>query len=168
MTTDLLDSLLDDWRRERADLDPAAMAIVGRIIVLGEHFKKSVSEALAVHGLGYTDFDVLATLRRSGEPFQLRPAELLRAVLIQSGSLTACLDRLERSGWVARVATPGDRRGRSVQLTDAGRELIDRLIGVRFAEAADRIASLDSADQETLARLLRTLLIAQHETEVAS
>ncbi|MEM8934218.1 MAG: MarR family transcriptional regulator [Acidobacteriota bacterium] len=158
---DLIDRLQSEWHAERPELDTAAMGVVGRLMILGDLLKKQAGDALAPFGLGYTDLDVLATLRRSGPPYRLRPADLLRSVLIQSGSLTACLDRLQKRGWVERVETPDDRRSRSVQLTDDGRELVDRAIEARFRLADAQVASLSAEDRDALERLLRQLLLDQ-------
>lgn len=160
---DLLDQLHSDWRRERPDLDASAMGIVGRLVVLGEVLRKRATDALQPFGIGYSELDTLATLRRSGAPYTLRPAALLDAVLIQSGSLTACLDRLEKRGLVTRVPTPEDRRGRAVRLTDAGRALIDEAIAARFADAEACVTGLDSASRADLERLLRRLLHSLHD-----
>ena len=75
---DLLDQLQSDWQSERPDLDSSGMGIVGRIVLLGEYMKKNANEVLEPLGIGYTDLDVLATLRRSGSPYTLRPADLLK------------------------------------------------------------------------------------------
>lgn len=161
-TKDLIDQLHEDWQAERPDLDSSALGIVGRIVLLGEHMKKNANDALLTYGIGYTDLDVLATLRRSGKPFRLRPADLLKAILIQSGSLTACLDRLERSGLIQRVPTPNDRRSRSVELTNKGKSLIEQAIETRFNEASEAVNCLTKKERSTLVTLLRKLLLAQH------
>ncbi len=164
-THDLIDTLRRDWHAQRPELDSAAMGIVGRTILLGELMRKSAHAVLADYQIGYTDLDVLATLRRSGTPYRLRPADLLKAILIQSGSLTACLDRLEKAGLIERVATPNDRRSRSVQLTAKGIERVDKAIDTRFAEAQQFIDPLSSEEKETLEQLLRKLLLAQSKEE---
>ncbi len=156
---DLIDRLQADWQRERPDLDTSAMGIVGRVLLLADMLKKRANDVLATYGLGYTDLDVLATLRRSGEPFTLRPADLLRSVLIQSGSLTACLDRLAKAGFIERVQTPGDRRSRSVRLTEDGLKCINEAIAVRFAEATEAVAPLRDAERDALTDGLRTLVL---------
>jgi len=161
---DLVDQLQADWQSERPDLDSSGMGIVGRIVLLGEYMKKNAHEALESFGIGYTDLDVLATLRRSGPPYRLRPADLLKAILIQSGSLTACLDRLERSGLIKRVPTPNDRRSRSVELTKKGKTLIDEAIETRFNEAKVAVQGLTKTEQKTLESLLRKLLLTTSET----
>lgn len=158
---DLIDKLQQDWRSERPELDSTAMGIVGRTILLGELMRKSAHAVLAEFGIGYTDLDVLATLRRSGTPYCLRPADLLKAILIQSGSLTACLDRLEDAGLIARVPTPNDRRSRSVQLTPKGTKLVDDAITIRFGEADQFVNALSSEERRSLEQLLRKLLLTQ-------
>lgn len=155
---DLIDQLRSDWQAERPELDTSAMDVVGRVLLLSETLKKSAGATLRQFDIGYTDLDVLATLRRSGKPYRLRPADLLRTVLIQSGSLTACLDRLEKRGLVERRATEADRRSRSVELTAAGRKHIDRAIEARFDEASAAVSGLAKAEQRTLASLLRKML----------
>ena len=159
-TEDLIDRLQGDWRQERPELNTSAMAVVGRLLILGDRLRKQAGDALAPFGLGYTDLDVLATLRRSGAPFRLRPADLLRSVLIQSGSLTACLDRLQKRGWIDRVENPDDRRSRSVQLTEAGRDLVDQAIETRFEEAERQVRYLTPKDRHELERLLRKLVLS--------
>ncbi len=155
---DLIDRLRADWQRERPELDTDAMDVVGRLLLAGEALRKSVGEVLADFGLGYTDLDVLASLRRTGHPYTLRPADLLDVVLIKSGSLTACLDRLEKMNAIERVDTPGDRRSRSVQLTEKGRALVDRAIEARFQEATDSTSRLNKKEKSQLEALLRKLL----------
>lgn len=164
-TWDLIDRLQTEWHNERPELDTSAMGVVGRLMILGDLFRKQAGDALAPFGLGYTDLDVLATLRRSRPPHCLRPADLLRSVLIQSGSLTACLDRLQKHGWIERVATPNDRRSRSVQLTDEGRELVDRAIEARFRVAERQLSALTREDRNALEHLLRQLLLGQSPGE---
>jgi DNA-binding MarR family transcriptional regulator len=155
---DLVDRLISDWRRERKDLEPRAMGIVGRILVLGKYLESRVEKVLKPFGLRYTDLDVLATLRRSGAPFRLRPSELLASVLITSGSLTTCLDRLSSAGLVVREPVPEDRRGCIVKLTRKGRGLTDRAIALRFDQAEGAVDHLSSKERDTLERLLRKLL----------
>ena len=160
MTQDLLDRLIEDWKGQRPELDARAMGVVGRVLQLGRMLENRAGKALRRFEIHYTDLDVLATLRRSGAPFRLTPTELRRSVLITSGAMTAVLDRLERAGLLRRVEDPSDRRVRAVELTDDGRERIDRAIEVRFREAEMALTGLDSEQREALANLLRTLILS--------
>ena len=72
------------------------------------------------HGLGEGEFDVLATLRRAGAPYERAPGELAAHTMVTTGAMTKRLDRLERDGLVTRRASSTDGRGRVVALTEPG------------------------------------------------
>lgn len=156
-SSDRIDHLLSEWQAERPDLDAAAMAVVGRLLSIGRKLEGRANAALKPLGLHYTDLDVLATLRRGGRPYRRTPTELRDSVLITSGAMTACLDRLRRNGLIARVADPNDRRSSAAELTAAGRKLIDRAIAVRFEEARRALTGLSGAERTKLAALLKKL-----------
>lgn len=163
---DLLDSVLRDWQRERPDLDASAMAVVGRIVHLGSSMKAKTGQLLRDFDLHYTDLDVLATLRRMGDPFRLTPTELMRSVLLTSGAMTATLRRLEDKALIDRAADETDRRVRTVSLTRSGFDLIEKAIVVRFVDASRSVDSLTDKERAALASLLRKLSIAQNETSL--
>ena len=154
---DRIDRLLAEWRIERPELDAAAMAVVGRLLNIGRQLEARANAALRPLGLHYTDLDVLATLRRGGRPYRRTPTELRDSVLITSGAMTACLDRLEHNGLIARIADPHDRRSSAAALTGAGRKLIDKAIAARFEEAADALSGLSATERSRLAALLKKL-----------
>ncbi len=156
--TDRIGLIREQWARERPDLDSSAFALVGRLLLLGKLLERRVSRVLAPLDLQLWAFDVLATLRRQGPPYQLTPTELSRATLLTPGAMTNRIDRLEACGLVRREAEPTDRRGVRVLLTEAGIELVDRAIEARFAEADSAIAGLGSRDRTSLERILRRLL----------
>jgi DNA-binding MarR family transcriptional regulator len=156
MTEDLVDQLIADWTRQRPDLDVSAMAVVGRVLHLGRVLEGRANAALKDAGVAYTDFDVLATLRRSGEPYRLTPTALRRSVLLTSGAMTACLNRLEARGLLTREPSPEDRRVLTATLTAAGRTLADRAAALRFDEAREAVAPLTADQLRTLGDLLKT------------
>ena len=155
---DIIDSLISDWNRERPDLDSDAMHIVGRILILGKSLEKKANQSLGEFGIHYTDLDVLATLRRSGSPFELTPKELMQSVLITSGAMTALLDRLTVLELIYRSPDPTDGRIKKAGLTKKGIELIDKAIGFRFQEAQDSIGVLTRKEKDLLIPLLKKLL----------
>lgn len=154
---DVVDQLLHDWRRERPELDVSAMAVVGRIAHLGRLLEADVNQGLREAGIRYSDLDVLATLRRGGAPYRLSPTELRKSVLLTSGAMTACLNRLEARGLIARHADDSDRRSLAATLTAKGVKLIDRAIVERFERAERSVAGLGPGERAELARLLRKL-----------
>lgn len=154
---DIVDQLLRDWARERPDLDVSAMAVVGRLLHLGGLLQARAGERLREHGIGYTELDVLATLRRSGAPYRLSPTALRKSVLLTSGAMTACLNRLEQRGLLSRTPDETDRRSLVAMLTDQGVQLIDQAIASHFSAAQRTVNGLDRNERAELARLLRKL-----------
>ncbi len=152
--------LISDWRREKPDLEVEPMGIVGRILQLGRILEKRAGVALKGFDIHYTDLDVLATLRRSGKPFQLTPTELRKSVLITSGAMTTLLNRLQKKELVKRVPDEEDGRVLAVALTSAGVNLIDQAIVVRFQEAASAAASLSPQEQAELGHLLKKMILS--------
>jgi DNA-binding MarR family transcriptional regulator len=152
---DIVDQLLHDWARERPDLDASAMAVVGRLLHLGGLLQSRAGEWLREHDIGYTELDVLATLRRSGTPYRLNPTALRKSVLLTSGAMTACLNRLEQRGLVCRSPDHADRRSLMASLTEQGVQLIDEAIASHFGAASRAVSGLDGHEFAELARLLR-------------
>lgn len=161
MTEDHIDQLLEDWKRERPDLDASAMGILGRITVLGHLVNRGLEEVLRPRGLTVTDYYVLGVLRRCGPPYHQPIKVLCARSLLSSGAMTNRADRLEEKGLVERRANPDDRRGVLLALTESGRELVDRVAPERFREAQERVSVLSPKDRLQLEGLLKKFLAAQ-------
>jgi DNA-binding MarR family transcriptional regulator len=152
---DGVDLILEQWRRERPDLDHSPIGIVGRVSRLAREIEQRLEPVYRAHGLEPGWHDVLATLRRSGS--SLRPTDLTNATMLTSSGTTKRLDKLEQAGLIARSPDPSDRRGTVITLTDRGRELIDRLTEAHLENERRILAALGEADQRQLAGLLREL-----------
>jgi DNA-binding MarR family transcriptional regulator len=156
---DAVDVIIDEWRRERPDLDPSAKAITGRIVRLAAFMQDRMGEAAAAHGLSNGGFGILAALRRSGPPFQLTPSELTRHLMVTTGGMTTMIDRLEAHGFVRRAPNPADRRGVLVGLTGDGLRTIEAAMEAHARVEHDLVDGLAARDRDQLARLLRILLL---------
>jgi DNA-binding transcriptional ArsR family regulator len=139
---DDIDTFIAQWRAERPDLDDGleAMAVFGRLGRLAALVGPAIEQVLLRHGLTTGEFDVLAALRRSGEPFTLTPTVLARMLMLSPGAMTNRLDRLERAGLVVRSVDPGNRRSTLV------------------ANEVRLLAGLDREQRRQLDELLRLLL----------
>lgn len=155
---DRLDQLAAQWAAERPDLDHEVMATVGRLLAIGTLVGRRLDAMAAAHGLDRGQGDVLFTLRRAGEPYRLAPSRLASSLLVTSGTMTNRLDRLEQRGLIARRPNPGDRRGMDVELTEEGRELVDRLVGEHVANEQEMLEPLTRTEREQLVRITRKLL----------
>lgn len=156
---DLIDQLIIDWNIERPDLDVEAMNVVGRIMKLGKILENRASLALKENGIYYTDLDVLATLRRSGFPYQLSPKQLMQSVVITSGAMTALLNRLTKLELIYRAPDENDGRISLAALTEKGKKIIDDAIEKRFEEAKISIDILNENEKNELSTLLKKILI---------
>ena len=156
-TPDKVDAVIAGWRAALPDLDPSALEVVGRVLVLAEHLQRTANAALAEHGLTLGEFDILGTLRRRGEG-GMTPTQLLRWVVLTSGGMTARLDKLEQAGLIVRFADAGDRRKVVIELTAKGRRVIDAATATRFEDAKASLPPLKANEMDTLAGLLRRWL----------
>ncbi len=156
---DRVDVLREEWRRERPDLDTAPVAVVARIGRAARFLDDEMDRFFRDVGLTRVTWDILATLRRSGEPYRLSPTELYRAVMRSSGAMTRQLDILEDKGWVVRASDPNDRRGVQVELTTAGLDLVDGIAMRHIENERTLLAGLSIQEQDELAALLRKLLL---------
>lgn len=154
---DEVDRLVEAWKRERPDLDVAPMQVLSRITRLALHLDRARREAFADHGLETSDFDVLSALRRSGEPYQLSPGQLVQQTLVTSGTMTHRVDRLVGKGLVERLPDPADRRGVLVLLTPTGRSSVDGAFTALLARERDLLVDLDPSTTAQVADALRTL-----------
>jgi DNA-binding MarR family transcriptional regulator len=154
---DGVDLILEEWRRERPELDPSPIGVIGRISRLARELEQRLEPVYREQGLEPGWHDVLATLRRSGAPYQLRPTEFTNALMLTSSGTTKRLDRLEQAGLITRSPDPQDRRAILITLTDAGRELIDAATEAHLANERRLLGALTEAEQRRLADLLRKL-----------
>jgi DNA-binding MarR family transcriptional regulator len=157
---DGVDAILEQWRAERPDLDPTPIGIVGRVSRLARELEARLEPVYKAHGLEPGWHDVLATLRRSGPDYRLRPTDLTNASMLTSSGTTKRLDKLEQAGLIRREADPNDRRGTLITLTRAGRELIDSVTAAHLANEAQLISVLGEEERRVLADLLRKLTLA--------
>jgi DNA-binding MarR family transcriptional regulator len=154
---DGVDTILEQWQRERPELDSSPIGVIGRISRLARELEQRLEPVYRDHGLEPGWHDVLATLRRHGPPYQLRPTEFTDQLMLTSSGTTKRLDRLEQAGLITRAPDPSDRRGTLITLTPKGLELIDSVTEAHLANERRLLGSLNEAERRRLADLLRKL-----------
>lgn len=160
---DVVDRIINQWNRQRPDVDASPLAIVGRISRLSRLVDKVLGENFARHGIEAWMFDVMATLRRSGEPFELAAGDLVRQTMVTTGAMTNRIDRLEARGLVERVAAQ-DRRKVIVRLTPGGLELVDEVVVTHMEIEQQIIGSLTDRQRSDLEQHLKTVLLHLGDT----
>lgn len=157
---DIIDILIAEWEKERPELDAEAMHVVGRILKLSNILEKRTNKALKNNNIYYTDLDVLATIRRSGAPYELSPKQLMESVLITSGAMTALLNRLIKLDLIYRAPNTQDGRVKLAGLTEKGIKIIDEAIVLRFKDAKSAVEVFNKEEHDNLANLLKKLLVS--------
>ena len=146
--------IMEQWARERPDLDVSPQGVIGRLHRVAARLTEELVAVYGRFGLGEGEFDVLATLRRAGAPYELTPTELASSTMVTSGAVTKRVDRLVERGLVTRRVGDGDARGRVVALTDAGRALIDEAFDAHMANEHRLTGLLEARERELLAGVL--------------
>jgi DNA-binding MarR family transcriptional regulator len=157
-----VDELVDQWAAQRSDLALDAMATFGRLGRFMAFATRSAETVFAAFDLGIGEFDVLAALRRSGEPYERKPTQLARALMLSPAGMTSRLDRLENAGYLTRRNDPDDRRGWIVSLSPEGLDLVDRAVMAHVANEEHLLSALTTSQRRALDTALRRLL-AQFE-----
>ena len=156
MSDDPIDLLSRQWLHVRPDLDPAPMALIGRLLRVARQTDRAVGEELARHDLQPGWFDVLSALRRAGVG-RLTPGALAAAVMLSTGGMTKRLDQMEAAGLLTRAPDPSDRRGLLIGLTAKGRRTVDRAVEAHVRNEERLLSGLSAAERRRLELLLRKL-----------
>ena len=157
---DEVDEIVAAWRRERPDLDVAPLHVLSRVSRLADVLAERRADAFVDHGLQAHEFDVLAALRRNGEPFELTAGELSALTHVTSGTMTSRLDRLVTRHFVTRHPDPEDGRLVRVRLTATGRKRVDAAFAALLVSERDLLATLPEGQHAAVADALRQLLLA--------
>ncbi|OLT11163.1 MarR family transcriptional regulator [Actinomadura sp. CNU-125] len=154
---DEVDEIVDQWTRQRPDVSAETIGVFGRITRLDIAQRAVVRTVHERHGLTPGAFDVLANLRRSGEPHRKTAGELAESSLLTSGGITFRLDRMEADGLIRRTRLPGDRRVVYAELTELGLAKIDEVFAEHVAAERRMLGLLDADELARLTSLLRKL-----------
>ncbi|MFJ9246649.1 MarR family winged helix-turn-helix transcriptional regulator [Streptomyces sp. NPDC101776] len=103
--------------------------------------------------------NVMLVVERAGS---CRVNDIAAALSITVGGASQAVDRLERLGHCTRRPHPADRRSSIVELTAAGRELVDEAGPVLDRELATRLAA--PLPDTALAHLAGTLAVLRATT----
>jgi len=156
---DAVDRITSQWNAVRPDIDVSPINVIGRVSRLSRLVDRRLGENFARYGIEAWMYDVLATLRRSGEPYELTAGDLVRQTMVTTGAITNRIDRLEQRGLVER-ASADDRRKVIVRLTRQGLDVVEEVVVDHMATERQILAGLSPRQQHDLAHLLRKTLLA--------
>lgn len=154
---DHVDRLRAQWAEQRPDIDTSPMAVLGRINRIAHLTGPAILASMQKHGLDRGEFDVLATLRRSGPPFTLSPTNLYTSLMLSSGGLSNRLNRMEQKGFVQRSDNKSDGRSQLVSLSDRGLVLVDEAFEADMSLELGMLSGLDDNEFKQAEAALRML-----------
>lgn len=150
---DFVDRVRREWSATYPELDTSPIEVLARIARIASMSNHAFEAALAPEGISRAEFDVLTAIRRAHRP--LRASEVTSVTLMSGASTTKIADRLVRDGLLERLKLARDARVVLLQLTDTGRELVDRVFPIRIALDRELLSGLSENQMRTLADLLR-------------
>ena len=155
---DAVDAIKRQWQQERPDLSLEAMGIFGRLRRCAILMTDRLDNTFAKFELNYWEFDVLATLRRSGAPYTLAPTALFSIMMITSGTMTHRMKRLEARGLIERLPNPEDARSQLVKLSQTGFDIINKTATAHVDNMESILANMSDTKKKELDTKLTELL----------
>jgi DNA-binding MarR family transcriptional regulator len=113
-----------------------------------------------LHPFGLTDvqFNLMMLLKHQCRQQEgLTQAQLSSMMLVNRANITALVDRMEKSGLVARTSSPSDRRSNIIVLTDSGREMLEKIEPLYAQEVKRIMAVLVEDEQKRLIVMLEQI-----------
>jgi DNA-binding MarR family transcriptional regulator len=156
---DAVDIIVDQWDKQRPDLDVSGMTVIGRLSRIAKILDRRLADNFALYKLQAWEFDVLATLRRAGPPFCLTPGALVKATMVTSGAITNRIDRLVSRGLVYRSTDPDNRRSVLISLAPLGLGMIDEAVEAHVEFENQLLEGINGKQKMQLVELLRALLL---------
>ena len=166
--SDRIDVIREQWRRECPALDADAVLVLGRVYRIAHLASRPIEAVFRRHELDRGEFDVLATLKRTGQPYELTPSAICEQLLVSSGGLTDRLIRLEKSRLVTRTRSLVDGRSRVVKLTALGEKRVVAAYEDDMKLERQLIGAMSKREAKILSALLRKLHISiERQTEAS-
>ncbi|MER7081647.1 DNA-binding transcriptional regulator, MarR family [Saccharopolyspora kobensis] len=158
MNADAVDGIVEQWARERPGMAVDSIGVIARILRIAKLITDERRRVLAELGIDSATLDLLATLRRAGDPYRLTPAEIAEKCLVSGGAITQRVARAEDAGLVRTQRSASGKRTVAVELTAHGHQVIEHDIEVLIDRERRLIAGLPADDRHQLEGLLRELL----------
>lgn len=129
--------------------------------------EKALGDDLAPLGIQLSEYELVSMLSEIPEQ-RMRMSQLADAIVQSRSRVTHTAARLERRGWVTRRPCEEDGRGVEIALTDAGREVIDRIAGIHVASVRRHLVDALTAEQlaalgDAMATIRETMSPDHHE-----
>lgn len=142
------------WPKER----PAEARIVPGLFRSRNYIWDNDHRIVESHGVSWSQFLALSTLRSNEPDFTLSPTQLYTSAQVTSGGMTKMMHGLTKADLIERIENPEDGRSRLVRLTPKGKALTEEIVDALIQANKALIGGILAPDEtEQLAALLRKL-----------
>jgi DNA-binding MarR family transcriptional regulator len=141
------------------EVDEVVETIVNRIDMAQRHLERAAVDTRDAVGLAQGELKVLLRLTRGPRSH----GDLAKSLLVSSGTMTNQLDKLEGAGLVVRHPDPNDRRGKVLEITAKGQDVLDNYVNVQAKREREFLEGLTVQEKAALNALLRKLLASLRE-----
>lgn len=115
---------------------------------------RGASRNMKENGLTPSQFEVLEVLYHKGA---MKVCEIKEKILASSGNMTVILANLEKDGYIGRIMCESDRRSFILDITEKGKEVMDRTFPLHIAYLEDTLKNLNDSEKREIIRLLKKM-----------
>ncbi|HEY9113309.1 MAG TPA: MarR family transcriptional regulator [Bacteroidales bacterium] len=135
----------------------AQRSVIYKVGITGALIKSFFKRKLFEAGIDITpeQFILLRELSKRGEPRTIQ--QLSQATLKDAASVSRTLDILIKKKWITRTIAKEDKRFRYIELTDGGKEILDKSVPVVIEINSDIVKNLDENEIEQISSALRKM-----------
>jgi len=156
---DDVDEIQQAWTEQLPGAPVASIGVFSRVWRISKLMSEDRRRTMERLGMDVGTRDLLATLRRAGEPYRLRPSEIARRAGVTPAAVSQWVARCEAQGLVRRSrGDEQDGRVVTVALTADGLRAVERVVGDLLAHEDDLVSGLSAEEVDQLSALLRRLL----------
>jgi DNA-binding MarR family transcriptional regulator len=147
-----------DFEREFPGASRSAAEVAANLIRVARDLEAEIARRpREIAGLSTSAQQTLAILEGAGEP--LASHVIAERLIVSSASMTSLLDTLERRGLVERHPHPSDRRKILIELTEQGREIVDKSLPAIHATITAAVEDLDEPERQQLIASLASMYV---------
>jgi len=121
------------------------------IMTTAHEYQRAVNEELAPTGITYRQCQVLGFLALEGP---LAQASLAERMHLEPATLVGILDRMERDGWIKRLACSTDRRRKLIHAQPSAKPVWIKIVACVKRVRARAMQGMKASELATLKRLL--------------
>ena len=135
-----------------SDISQARWRLGVAIAQIARRWRVRLDQRILPFGLTESRWLVLLSLARRGDGVTQK--DLAKRLAVEGPTMVRTLDWLEAQGFVERRAAPGDRRAKTIHLTEAARPVLQQ---IEAEAAAVRAEILEGIPEEDLAMCMAVL-----------